>query len=178
VEEGVRRVSEQIVTGIFTLLGVVVGLFGERWVRRLGRVRYWTDWQVQRGEFRAEVGTVALERQLKVTFLNRKDVGVTVQDMRVEFYNREGQLLGEEERPYLYFIDPESNEWSAPGPVDLPPGRTVQQTISLTLGEVQSGSVTNPEPARQKAVEGAAWAVFVARIVGAWNKRRKLSPPW
>ncbi len=109
--------------------------------------------------------------------MNRKDVDVTVRDMTVEFY-KGGQLLSEEERPYLYFIDPESNDWSAPGPLDLPPGRTVPRTISLTLGEVQSGSVTKPEPARLQAVETVDRAVFVARIVGARDKRKKLSPPW
>lgn len=61
--------------------------------------------------------------------------------------------------------------------MDLPPGRTVQRTLSLTLGAVHTGSVATPEPARRQAVEAADRAVFVAEIVGARDKK-KLPEVW
>jgi hypothetical protein len=48
----------------------------------------------------------------------------------------------------------------------------------LTLGEVHSGSPKGADPARLQAVMAADRAVFVAEIVGAWDKREVLSEPW
>jgi hypothetical protein len=47
-------------------------------------------------------GVEVMQRQLGVTFLNRKDVPVSVWDLRVVFY-KGGQPLGTEERPSLQF---------------------------------------------------------------------------
>jgi len=93
-------------------------------------------------------------------------------------YNR-----GEEKRPYLYYLDSETNQvefnkLSAPSPVDLPPGETVSRTLCLTLGKVHSGSAQGAEPAREEAVMTADRAVFVAEIVGAFDKCEELSEPW
>lgn len=71
-----------------TLLGALLGLFGERWVRRIGRVLCETAWKVQSSEGGVD-GPRVTERRLAVTFLNRKDVDVNVWEMSVEFF-REG----------------------------------------------------------------------------------------
>lgn len=52
--------TDQIVTGIFTLLGVALGLFRERWVRTWGEVRCDIGWEVTRS-----AGSEVQERQLK-----------------------------------------------------------------------------------------------------------------
>jgi hypothetical protein len=168
-EEGRVVSPDTIAVGVFTLLGVVVGLFGERWVRRLGRVWCEVDaWYVARGR-----GTTAEERRLQVTFLNGKDLDVTVWDMRVEF-SREGQLLDEKDRPYIYFVD-ERDQFSPLAPVDLPSGKTVERTISVTLGAVHSGSASKPEPDKLQAVQEADRVEFVASMVGARDIRRDLT---
>ncbi len=76
--------TEQVVTGIFTLvetlLGVGAGLFGERWVRTWGKVACKLDWNPTMGTYSAQnpSGHRVTQRSLRVTFLNRKDVLVTV----------------------------------------------------------------------------------------------------
>jgi hypothetical protein len=171
-EEGRVVSPDTIAVGVFTLLGVVVGLFGERWVRRLGRVWCEVDaWYVARGR-----GTTAEERRLQVTFLNGKDLDVTVWDMRVEF-SKGGQLLEEGERPHVKFID-EHNQWSQPGPVNLPSRKPVTRTLSVALGDVHSGSMTRPDPDKLRAVQGADRAEFVASIIDAKDKKKKLTPTW
>jgi hypothetical protein len=87
-------VSDQVVTGIFTLLGVAMGLFGERWVRTWGAVRCDLVWWVARstGSVDSPGGVEVQERQLKATFSNRKDIPVTIWDMRVVFYKGDKPL--------------------------------------------------------------------------------------
>jgi hypothetical protein len=79
VAEGVRRVSpDTIAVGIFTivgtLLGVALGLFGERWLRRWGDVRCnidsWSAW-TSGGEIE--------QREVEITFLNEKDLNAVVE---------------------------------------------------------------------------------------------------
>jgi hypothetical protein len=127
------------------------------------------DWYVHRGAFNEP----AEERRLKVTFLNRKELSVTVWDMRVEF-SREGQLLDEKDRPYMYFVE-ERDQFSPLAPVDLPSGKTVERTISVTLGAVHSGSASKPEPDKLQAVQEADRVEFVASMVGARDIRRDLT---
>jgi hypothetical protein len=81
--EGIRRVSpETIAVGVFsivgTLLGVVAGLFGERWVRSWGEVR------CEIADWRINVGTSAgpEESQLEVRFLNEKELPIVVWELR------------------------------------------------------------------------------------------------
>ena len=159
-------IGQIVATGIFTLLGVVVGLFGERWVRTWGKVECKTDWQPVRGEVSPDSpgGVRFLERQLKVTFLNRKDVPVTVWDMRVVFY-KGGNALDEEERPHMEFVGPGRTPLDL---VNLPPRVPVTRTISVTPG--------HNETARQRAVEEADKVEFVAIMDGAKDIRRELAP--
>jgi hypothetical protein len=105
-------VSDQVVTGIFTLLGVAMGLFGERWVRTWGAVRCDLDWWVARsaGSVDSPGGVEVQERQLKATFSNRKDIPVTIWDMRVVFYKGD-KPLDEGERPHLEFTGPRAEGW-------------------------------------------------------------------
>jgi hypothetical protein len=117
-EEGRVVSPDTIAVGVFTLLGVVVGLFGERWVRRLGRVWCEVDaWYVH-------------------------------------------------------------NQWSQPGPVNLPSRKPVTRTLSVALGDVHSGSMTRPDPDKLRAVQGADRAEFVASIIDAKDKKKKLTPTW
>jgi hypothetical protein len=77
-----------IAAGVFGIAGAVVGLFGERWVRRIGGVRCDIRWINSRGAGGpgSPGGVEVQERQLQATFLNRKDVPVTIWGMRVDFY--------------------------------------------------------------------------------------------
>src|SRR4051812_23298581 len=75
--------------GVFgTLLGVALGLFGERWVRTRGKVRCDIRWwaSLRKELVDAPGGLEVTERRLETTFLNRKDVPVTVWEMGVTFY--------------------------------------------------------------------------------------------
>jgi|SRR5215217_6283134 len=163
---------DQIVTGVFTLLGtllgVALGLFGERWVRTWGEVRCVIeedDWYGLIVSYSPE-GGVPKERRLRVAFLNRKDLPVTVWDMHVEFYKGRKQLE-EWARPAMQFVD-ERDQRGPVEPVNLPP----HVTVTLALGVV---------PGRDdqlRELEDADRAVFVARLMGAEDKRRELAPPW
>jgi hypothetical protein len=159
--------DEQIITGIFTLLGVSVGLFGERLVRRLGGVRCSIDsWFIQRGGARPDGGTTAEERRLQVTFLNRKELPVTVLDMRVVFYEGDNPLE-DWTRPHMEFVD-DRDQKSPLGLVNLPPFLAVTRTISVTPGRDD----------KLRALEEADKAEFVASIVGARDKWLELPEPW
>jgi hypothetical protein len=91
VAEAVRGVNAAtatlygaLIAGVFALLGAVVGLLVERLVRRLGKVQCVIeegDWNVQQDP--SSILPEDSRRLLRVTFLNRKDVPVTV--------SREGQ---------------------------------------------------------------------------------------
>jgi hypothetical protein len=149
-------VSDQVVTGIFTLLGVAMGLFGERWVRTWGAVRCDVDWGVARsaGSVNSPGGVEVQERQLKATFSNRKDIPVTIWDIRVVFY-KEDEPLDEEERPHMEFTGASGGrrEFS---PVNLPPRVPVTRTIFVTPGHNESD--------RQWALEEADRVEFEAII--------------
>ena len=87
--------------GIFTVVGVLLGLFGERLVRRAGEVRCTVDnWYPQQTGPRPGGGATSLERRLQVTFLNRKEIPITVWEMRVDFYREGGapRRMGAPER--------------------------------------------------------------------------------
>jgi hypothetical protein len=159
--------TNQIITGVFTLMGVVVGLLGERWVRTWGEVQCKIDWWSTRGAggLDSPGGVQVQERQLRVTFLNRKDVPVTVWDMRVVFY-RGDKALNEKERPHTEFADAEVGRRSL-DLVNLPPRIPVTRTITVTPGR--------DEPDKQQAVEEADRVEFVAIIEGTGDIRMKLA---
>jgi hypothetical protein len=78
-------VSDHVVTGIFTLLGVASGLFGERWVRRRGDVRCSIDsWNNV-----TDTGIPNEEREVEATFLNEKDVNAVVWNIQVVFHKED-----------------------------------------------------------------------------------------
>jgi len=141
--------TDQVVTGIFTLLGVALGLFGERWVRTWGEVRCDIGWEVTRS-----AGSEVQERQLKATFANRKDIPVTIWDMRVVFYKGD-EPLDEGERPHTQFTGDGGGRRPF-SPVNLPPRIPVSQTIFVFTGI--------DEADRQRAVEEADRVEFEALI--------------
>ena len=147
---------DQVVTGIFTLLGVAMGLFGERWVRTWGAVRCDIDWWVARSSVSVDSpgGVEVQERQLKATFSNRKDIPVTVWDMRVVFYKKD-KPLEEEERPHIEFSGVGGGRVPF-SPVNLPPRIPVTRKMFVTPGHNQSD--------RQRAVEEADRVEFEAII--------------
>ena len=152
-----------VIAGGFALLGVVVGLFGERWVRSWGDVRCEIDdWSIN-------VGTSAgpEESRLDVRFLNEKELPVVVWDMGVEFYKGE-EPLEEWADPTALFVDEVTGSRSRVGPVNLPPRVAVTRTISLVSGR---------EDKRQELGK-VDRAIFVANISGAEDKREELSLPW
>ena len=168
-DEGIRRVSpETIAVGVFsivgTLLGVVAGLFGERWVRSWGEV------QCEMADWRINVGTSAgpEESQLEVRFLNEKELPVVVWELRVEFY-KGGESLEDWAHPTALFVDEVTGHRRSPlGPVNLPPRLAVTRTISLVAGSEE----------RRRELGTADRAVFVAHISGAEDKREELTLPW
>lgn len=152
-----------VIAGGFALLGVVVGLFGERWGRSWGDVRCDIE------EWKINVGTSAgpEESQFDVKFLNEKELPVVVWEMGMEFYKGE-QPLEEWACPTALFADEGTGNRGRVGPVNLPPRVAVTRTISLVSGR---------EDKRQE-LGRADRAVFVANISGAKDKREELTPPW
>jgi hypothetical protein len=184
VAEAVRRVMAllkdpaatalygPIIAGVFgivgTLLGVALGLFGERWVRRWGAVQCDMRWLNTRGAGSVDSpgGVEVQERQLELTFFNRKDVPVTVWEMRVEFYKGD-KPLDEQERPHVEFVRPSGGR--GPGPfelVSLPSYIPVSRKVIVSPG--------HNEPLRQRAVEEADRIEFVAVIEGAGTINTRL----
>jgi hypothetical protein len=162
VEEGVRGVSwNTIAVGVFsivgTLLGVALGLFGERWVRRWGAVRCVVDsWEA------IEPTNGIEERDIQVTFLNDKDVNAVIWDMRVEFH-REGHESLFPPLTYSEGVD----RGQLVGKLNLPPQIAVTRRMRMSL---------HGEDLRM------AWsadrAEFVATIAGIGEGREELRPPW
>ena len=99
--------------------------------------------------------------------MNRKDVPVTVWDMRVVFYKGD-KLLDEAERPHIEFLDARATRGRSPlDLVNLPPRIPVTRTISVAPG--------HNELDRQRAVEEADRVQFVAIIDGAKDIRMQLA---
>jgi hypothetical protein len=158
------------VFGIFgTLLGVVLGLFGERWVRTRGKVRCDIRWRNTRGAGGpgSPGGFEVQQRQLEATFLNYKDVPVTVWEMRVDFY-KGGEPLNDEERPQVEFAGSRGGTRPRFELATLHPRIPVTRTVIVSPG--------HNETVRQRAVEEADRIEFVAVIEGAKVKRKRLAP--
>ena len=166
-----EETTGQVVTGVFTLVGAllggVTGLLGERWSRTWGKVVCKLDWSPTMSTYSAQSpsGHHVTQRSLKVTFLNRKDVPVTVWGMRVVFYNG-ARPLAEEERPHLEIADAEGGPED---PVTLPPRVHVTRTLTLNVAPGRN------EALRQRAVEEADRIEFVAVLEGARDKSEKLA---
>jgi hypothetical protein len=173
--EHVRRVTLEFVnsnvgTGLIGLIGVVLGLVLDRWVRRWGAVRCKIDWQVARGagSVNSPGGLQVDERQLKFTFRNEKDLPVTVLKMEGVFY-KGSKPLEEWARPDVKIFD-ERRETSVGSLVNLPSHKAVSRTISL--------APERNNPFKRRMLEEADEAEFVAAIIGARDKREQLTPPW
>jgi hypothetical protein len=163
-----------IAAGIFgiagSVVGVVVGLFGERWVRTRGKVRCDIRWSVGRGAGGVDGpgGVEVQERQLEATFLNYKDVAVTVWEMRVDFYEG-GKPLNDKERPEaVEFAGPRGGRRPSFELATLHPRTPVSRTVFVSPGR--------DEPRRQRAVEEADRIEFVTVIEGAKDIRTRLAP--
>jgi hypothetical protein len=156
----------RLIVAVLGLIVLLVGPFVTHYVRALGKVQCTVDfWYPQRVGFRPS-GSVAEERRLQVTFSNRKDVSVTVSEMRVEFF-KDGQSLADWTRPHMDFVD-EHDRKSPVGPVNILPQLHEQRMISVTPGRADI----------VRELQKADRAVFVASIDGVGDKRVELTPPW
>jgi len=161
-----------IAAGVFgiagTVVGAVVGLVGGRWVRSWGEVLCEVDsWHAWGTGGQLAGGYIGVEeRRLEVTFLNQKDVPVTVWDMQLAFYKGDRPLEAWA-YPHLEFVDEQARREPL-GRVDLPPRVSVPLAIHATLGRAD----------KREAMEGVDRAEFVASIVGAKDIRRELRGPW
>src|SRR5918997_4079464 len=152
------------------VLGALSGVVLERWMRRWGEVRCVIgdkDWSVARSGFSAkDNGNTVAERMLKVLFVNDKDLPVTVMDMQVVFY-KDGKPLEEAERPDVKVVN-EQGHRSEISLVSIPPHVPVTRTLFVA-----------PDAAhKQRALEEADRAEFVAIMLGTEDKRMELKPPW
>jgi hypothetical protein len=162
---------DTIAVGVFsivgTLLGGTLGLVGERLVRRIGEVQCKIHrWWIQQGAARPGGGGTAEERRLEVTLLNRKELPVTVTDMRVVFYKGGKPLEGWTE-PNISFVDG-SVQGSSVGLVNIPPYTGVTRILSVVPGRTD----------KLRELEKPDKAEFVAKIVGAKDIKKTLTPPW
>ena len=188
MEKGVRRVNPEtlaaviggvaggVVGRVLGIVGVAVGLFGERWVRRWGDVRCMMnegDWYVPEGAYPLGSDTPR-ERRVRVTFLNGKELPVTVWDMRVEFY-KGGELLEEWARPRVQLVE-ESGNISELGTVILPPHIPV--SLEIRVISLDAHDTDQEQAAKLRALAEVDRAEFVATLVGARDKRKDLHPPW
>ena len=151
---------------VIALITLLVGPFVMRYVRTLGEVQCTVDFWYPQRTGSTPGGSVAAERRLQVTFSNRKEVPVTVSEMRVEFY-KEGQSLPDWTRPRVEFVNDHDRKRPL-GPVNLPPLLHERWTISVTPGRDDI----------VRELQKADRAVFVANINGVGDKRVELTPPW
>jgi hypothetical protein len=166
-------VAGGVVGGVLGIVGVVLGLLLQRFLQRTGAVRHRIgegDWFVERST-RAEVE----ERRLRVAFLNRKDVPVTVWGMRVEF-SRGGVPLEDWARPHVQRVEQDGGI-SELSPVTLPPHIHVPLVIRV-IPERVPHDTPQERTARLQKLQEADSAVFEATLIGARDKREKLKEPW
>ena len=152
---------------LLVVAGAVVTVLVQRWVRSTGGVNYDICWKNTRGAGSVDRpgGVEVQQRQLTVTFENRKDVPVTVRGIRVVFYKGD-KPSDEEESPYMEFKR-DRGEWGPFELVSLPSRIPVTRTISVAPGD--------NEPDRQRAVEEADRVEFEATIDGAKDIRIELA---
>ena len=163
------------------VVGVMVGLFGERWLRRWGEVECRIekgDWYVERDRG----GGVVKERRLRVAFLNRKELPVTLWGVRIEF-SKGGEPLEEWARPLVRLVkEPGSiadeRITDELGAVTLPPHIPVPLEFSV-LPEGGAMQGTDQERAEKlRTLKETDSATFVATFFDARPKREKLEEAW
>ena len=154
-----------LVGGVFTIIGVFLGLIGEPLLRRRGKVRC----DIARDAWQIQVGTpeTPVESQFDVTFWNGKEIPIAVMGVRMEFYKGK-RKLEEWARPDLVFGTEEA--LLGPLPWNLPAREAVVQSIRV-IADAESED-------KQRELAKTDRAVFVASVVGARDKRKELVPPW
>jgi hypothetical protein len=172
-----------IAAGVFgiagAVVGAVVGLFGERWVRRWGDVQCRIkedDWYVPEDAYPIG-GDIPRERRLRVTFRNRKELPVTVWDMRVEFYKGERPLeeWAEWARPRMHLVDESGNRSEFRHKI-LPPHIPV--SLEIRVSPLGARDTDQEQTAKLREMAEADKAVFVASLSDARDERKKLKEPW
>ena len=172
-----------IAAGVFGIaggvVGTVVGLFVERSVRRWGDVQCMIkedDWYVPEDAYPIG-GDIPRERRLRVTFRNRKELPVTVWDMRVEFYKGESPLekWAEWARPRVQLVEESGNRSEFRHKI-LPPHIPV--SIEIRVSPLGARDTDKEQAAKLQALAEADSAVFVATLYGAEDKSEELDPPW
>jgi hypothetical protein len=121
-------VGNQIVTGVFTLLGsllgVALGLFGERYIRERGKVRCEIDaWS---GEENPSFGAPEVHH-FEVNIYNEKDVALALWDIHMEVVPEDG----EPERVGLQFART-TGEWVSV--LNLPSRVAISEGMRVTAG--------------------------------------------
>ena len=146
---------------------VALTLLGQRWLRSRGAVVCDLYWHNTRGAGSVDGpgGVEVQQRQLEVSFTNRKDVPVTVRSMQVVFY-KGGKPLDAEERPEISYRG-DGGGWRPFKMVGLPPHTPVSLAISVDPG--------HDEHVKQRAVEAADRVEFVANIDEAKDIRTDLA---
>jgi hypothetical protein len=157
---------DAIAVGVFTIVGAVsgalAGLLGERWVRSRGNVQCMIlAWTENEGN---NAGPSV--RGLEVRFVNEKELPVMVLDMRVEFYKGR-KPLEEWARPSLQFVD-QAGFKSPLSPVNVPLRSAVALQFIVAAGRDDI----------QRELAQTDRGEFVAKIVGAGEKRAELPSPW
>jgi hypothetical protein len=155
-----------LVGGVFTIIGVFLGLIGEPLLRRRGKVRC----DIARDTWHIPVGTqeTPVESPFEVTFWNGKEIPIAVMGVRMEFY-KGTTMLEEWARPDLVFEIADGGALE-PLPWNLPAREAVVRTIRVVSDRENIQ--------RQRKLAETDRAVFVASVVGARDKRKELVPPW
>jgi hypothetical protein len=169
-----------IAAGVFGIAGAVVGalvgLFGERWVRRWGDVQCIISeggWYIPEHAY-PNGGDIPTERRLRVTFRNGKELPVTVWDMHVEFYKGD-ELLEEGARPPVQLVEESGNRSELRHEI-LPPHTPT--SFEIRVSPVGAHDTNQERDDKLQALAEADRAVFVATLDGAPPERRELRPPW
>jgi hypothetical protein len=174
VAEDIRRMSPDtcpdmtIAVGVLpiagTLLGVVIGLAGERLVRRMGKVECRIDRNAHAATRHEDGSLTVNSRRIEVTLLNRKELPVTVTDMRVVFYKGAKPL-----HPTIQHLPEGGGQGSKVLElVNIPAYTGVTRSMNLLPGGEE----------KRRELEEADRAVLVAKIVGARDITEPLEKTW
>lgn len=146
--------TDLIATGVFTLLGVALGLFGERYLRERGKldcqVEAWTGgaWSSRTQEF----------RHFEVRFYNAKEIALPVWDIHMELAS-DGKAP---ERVELY----STSTGAKVSMLNVAPSTVVSEGLKATVGGELLESLRRGRKAR-----------FVGAIPGRRGVSKDL-PPW
>jgi hypothetical protein len=164
-----------LVGGLVGFVSSIGTLIVARWLRsRWGNVRCEIAWLPEQtaGSVDSPGGLEVRERRLTVTFLNRKEVPVTVWGMQVVFY-KGGKPLDEWLRPNMQFAVP-GGGIRPMDLVNLPPRVHITSTMSLhVFRNLDDDSLRGQ---KLQAVHEADRVEFVAILDGARDIKTELAP--